>query len=95
MTAGKDANMSGEERSGAEIDKLAAAAERVNIVEEVHELQGAFVEFFRREEAAYHAAAGDGWSDAGLAAWIKGREAEMQACWRADIDVIMSGGGPK
>lgn len=87
--------MSGEHPSnGAEIDKLAAAAEGVSLVEEVHELQGEFVQFFRREEAAYKSAAGDAATDEGLAKHIQDREAEMQRCWRADVNAIVSGGDP-
>ena len=74
-----------------EVDRLAAVAKDVNLVEEVHEFQGRFVEFFRREEAAYRAAAGAEASDEGLAAWIKEREAEMHQCWAADVEAILAG----
>jgi hypothetical protein len=65
--------------NGAQFDRLAAVAKDVNLVEEVHEFQGKFVEFFRREEAAYHAVAGSEATDAGLPSWIERKSAEMRA----------------
>jgi hypothetical protein len=61
--------MSGEEQpdKDAEIRKLAAAAKDVSIVTAVHDLDGQFLHFMVREQAAYKAAAGDGATDKGLA----------------------------
>lgn len=77
--------------SNAEIARLARVAQHVNIGAAVAELQGEFIQFFDRETRAYMAQAGDAWSDNGLAAWIKEREAEMQRTWRADIDDLQRG----
>jgi hypothetical protein len=82
--------MSGEEQpdKDAEIRKLAAAAKDVSIVTAVHDLDGQFLHFMVREQAAYKAAAGDGATDKGLAEWINRKAAEMQACWAHDVAVV-------
>ena len=77
--------------NGAEIDRLAGIAQDVRIGTAVADLQGEFIAFFDRETRAYMAQAGDAWTDDGLAAWIKEREAEMQRCWRADVDDLRRG----
>jgi hypothetical protein len=71
-----------------EIDRLAAAAKDVSIVTAVHDLQGQFIRFMVREQEAYKAAAGAGATDAGMAAWINRKAAEMQACWAHDVAVV-------
>jgi hypothetical protein len=76
---------------GAEIDRLARVAKEVNSVDAVYALQGALVEFFDRERRAYMEQAGDAWTDAGLAAWIKEREGEVQAAWAADLADLQGG----
>jgi hypothetical protein len=91
----KDAKVSAEEQpsNGAEIDRLADIAKEANIVNAVANLDGAFVQFMQRETDAYVAQAGDAWTDEGLAAWIKAREAEMQRAWRTDVADLTGGGG--
>jgi hypothetical protein len=94
MNQERDAHMSGEEQpsNGAEIARLAAAAQDVNIVDAVHDLQGEFIHFMVREQAAYKATAGSGATDRGLAEHIARKTAEMQACWCADVEFLTGKG---
>ena len=74
---------------GGEVERLARLAASANIATAVAELQGgATVQFFQRETDAYVAQAGDVLTDDGLAAWLKGREAEMNAAWRSDVAAV-------
>jgi hypothetical protein len=79
------------ETPGAEIDRLAEIAKDANIVAAVADLQGNFVQFMQRQTDAYFAAAGPAGTDEGLAAWIKERQAEMQRCWQADVNILTGG----
>jgi hypothetical protein len=74
--------MSGEEQpdKDAEIRKLAAAAKDVSIVTAVHDLDGQFLHFMVREQAAYKAAAGDGATDK---VWPSGSIGRRRRCKRA------------
>jgi hypothetical protein len=83
--------MSANDNGGREIARLARIAAETNIATAVGEFQGALVRFIDRETKAYMAAAGEAWTDDGLAAWIKEREAELQACWRADVNDLRGG----
>ena len=74
--------------SDKEIDRLATMAAEANIATGLGELQGELVQFIDRETRAYPAAAGAGWTDDGLSAWIKEREGEMQRCFEADLAVL-------
>jgi hypothetical protein len=79
--------MSDSEHGDQFVERLAGIAANSSIVEAVHSLPGGstFAAFLQRETDAYIAQAGDGWTDAGLAAWVAERQAEMNRAWSADV----------